>query len=162
MSQTSYAVNMEAGKEGLLFDLGVKDAISCVNPAVEMPFGKLAVVNGTEGQCKLPELAADITTAKNVLGIVLASQEMEQLSSGDPRYVVQSVLPVLRKGRVWVKVEEAVAEGSDVYVRYAAGGNGIGSFGDTAGTSERALLAGARYLKGAAANGLAVVEISLP
>ena len=164
MSQTSYAVNMSAGKAGGLYDAGDNDVISVVTPVggVAIPFGKLMVRNGTEGQGKLPVLAADVTTALNVLGLALASQNIESDASGDPEYPVGSVVPVMRKGRAYVKVEETVTEGSDVYVRYAAGGNGVGSFGDTAGTSERALLAGARYLLGAATNGLAVVELNLP
>lgn len=162
MSQTSYAVNMSEGKNGALYDAGDNDVMSVVNPAVAIPFGKLVVQNGTEGQGKLPTASTDITDNQKVLGFALCSQNIESDASGDPEYPVNSVVPVLRKGRAYVKVEETVTESSVVYVRYAAGGNGVGCFGDTAGTSEKAILAGARYVKGASANGLAVVEFNLP
>lgn len=164
MSQTSYAVNMSEGKNGSLYDAGDNDVVSVITPltGVAIPYGRLVVQNGTEGQGKLPVLAADITTAQNVLGFALSSQNIESDASGDPEYPVGSVVPVLRKGRAYVKVEEDVTVASVVYVRYAAGGNGLGCFGDTAGTSEKAILAGARYVKGASANGLAVVEFNLP
>ena len=161
MSQTSYSLTQAIGREGQLADAGDNDVYSFVNPAVALPFGKLAVANGTDGQVKLPTAADDITTAKLIAGVVLASQNMESDGSALADYPVGSVVPCLRKGRVIVQVEEAVTNGSDVFVRYAAGGNGLGSFGDTAGTSERAQLAGARYLTSAAANGLAVLEINV-
>lgn len=164
MSQTSYSVNMSEGKNGALYDCGDNDVMSYVVPTTgaAVGYGKLVVRNGTEGQCKLPAASTDVTVKENVLGFALAQQNIESDSSGDPEHPVGSVIPVLRKGRAYVKVEETVTEASEVYVRYAAGGNGVGAFGDTAGTSERALLDGARYVKGASANGLAVVEFNLP
>lgn len=165
MSQTAYSINMSEGKNGSLADSGDNDILSVINPVggVALPYGRLAVSNGTEGQAKLPTVATDITTAANVRGVVLGQQNIESDASGDPEHPVGSVVSVLRKGRVYVKVEEAVTDGSDVYVRFAAGGNGLGSFGDTAGAGpDRAILAGARYVKGAAANGLAIVDFNLP
>jgi hypothetical protein len=162
MSQTAYSINMAEGKVGALADAGDNDIMSYIAPAAH-PFGTLAVRNGTEGQCKLPALAADITTKENVLGLVLAQQAMESTSAASPQHPAGSVVPVLRKGRAYVKVDEAVAEGSAVFVRFAAGGEGPGFFGDTAGAGpDRAALDGARYVKGAAAGALAIVEVNFP
>lgn len=161
MSQTSYAVDQAAGKEGALYDSGVNDVMSFNNPVDVIPFGKFVVRSTGDDECKLPAASTDITVATNALGLALAVQNVEQNSSGVAQYVAKSQVSVLKKGRAWVKVEEAVTVGSTVHVRYAAGGNGVGSFGDTTGTSERAPLAGAKYLSAAAANALAQIEFDL-
>lgn len=161
MSQLSYAVDMAAGKEGGLYDAGENDVLSFLNPVDVIPFGKLVVRDAEDDECKLPAASTDITDVTKALGLALALQNIEQSTSGVAQYVAKSVVSVLRKGRAWVKVEETVTVNSTVHVRYAAGGNGVGSFGDTTGTSERAPLAGAKYLTGASANGLAVVEFNL-
>lgn len=108
---------------------------------------------------RLPASAADITNGLLGLGVTLA-QNYTQVRLGNYT-TTPHMVPVLRKGIVTVKVEQAVAPGDAVYVRYAAGGNGQGSFGNTAGTSERALLAGAVYRRAASANGVAEVELNL-
>lgn len=160
--QTAYSEQLVVALEGMKADIaGVQDVLSFNNPAVAMPFGKLAVRSTNEDECKLPVLSTDVTDTLKVLGLVLASQNMPVSSSTLAEHVVKSQVPVLRKGRAWVKVEEAVTVASTVHVRYAAGGNGLGSFGDTTGTSERAPLAGAKYLTSAAADGLAIVEFNL-
>lgn len=134
----------------------------------EIPFGKFVcqddrASDGTSDfgdACdyvvRLPRQSADVT-GNRALGVAIADKAREE-NSGSFR--ASTMVPVLTKGRCWVEVEEAVTIDSTVHVRYAAGGNGIGSFGDSTGSSERAALAGARYLKGAAANGLALLELS--
>lgn len=108
---------------------------------------------------RLPASAADITNGLLGLGVVLA-QNYTQVRLGNYT-TTPHMIPVLRKGIVSVKVEQAVAAGDVAYVRYAAGGNGQGSFGNTAGTSERALLAGAVFRRAAGVNGIAELELNL-
>lgn len=160
MSQTSVA-EQAAALPGMKADMGFDDVLSRIGE-VAVPFGKLVVL-GTDKdkQCKLPTVATDITDVTKPLGVSLKSHAMESNSAGDPTYDIKDMVSVLHKGRVYVKVEQAVVPTDSVYVRYAAGGNGLGSFGNSAGTSERALLAGARYLSTAAADGLAIVELDL-
>jgi len=160
MSQTSYSVNQAAGKEGMLYDVGNKDAISCIAEEA-IPFGKLVVRGTADNGAVLPAASGDVTTAQKVLGMAMFDMAKEQDANGAVAYANKDAVSVLRKGRAWVKVEEAVTPASSVYVRYAAGGNGVGSFGDTAGTSERAALAGAKYLTSASADGLALIEFNL-
>lgn len=161
MSQTSYSQSMAVAKEGMLADIGDNDVVSFNNPAVAVPFGKFVVRSTGDDECKLPVASTDITVVTSALGMALAVQSIEQDSSGVAQYVAKSQVNVLKKGRAWVKVEEAVTVASTVHVRYAAGGNGLGSFGDTTGTSERAPLAGAKYLTAAGANELALIEFNL-
>lgn len=161
MSQTSYAVDMSPAAAGMVADSGVMDVMTGENVAEAIPFG-LFVSRDTAGdhRIKLPAAAADITDVKKARGVAMNQQAIESSASGDPQYPIKSAVPVLKKGRIWVKVEEAVAPTDTVSIRHAAGGNGVGSFCKTADGS-RALLAGAKYLTTAAANGLAVVEMDL-
>jgi len=162
MSQLSYSRLMApVAFQGQLADSGLTDSITSIAEGA-VPFGKL-VVRGTltNKQGKLPAVAADVTTATNVLGIALHSHDRESDASVAADYEDKEAMSILRQGRCWVQVEEAVAVGSVVHVRYAAGGNGVGSFGDTTGTAERGVLAGAKYLSDAAADAFALIEVKL-
>lgn len=159
--QTSYSTDQGAAAyEGQLYDSGFTDKISTKCPTA-IPFGRLLVKDTGDFQSKLPSSALDITNAQRTLGISLSTQALEQSLTGDPQYPEKSVISTLRKGRAWVKVEDTVTPGSDVYVRHAAGGNGLGSFAGATGTG-LARLAGAQFLTGAGANGLAVIEVNFP
>lgn len=117
--------------------------------------------NGPDLPIRLPRLSTDITGG-DALGCVLydASREAFLDANDDPAFRANTMIPVRHKGRVWVKVEEAVTKGGAVYVRYAAGGNGPGSYGAAAGSSERALLPNAKYLSSASADGLALLSLN--
>lgn len=163
MSQTAYSLNMPAfAHEGALADAGENDVVSAL-AEIAIPFGKF-VKRGTdkENQVLLPGAAIDVTTLANVAGVALHDQAREQVASGTPGYVLKEAVSVLRKGRFVAKAEQLCVAGDPVFVRFVAGGEGVGSFGNTAGTSERALLAQAVWTKGAAAAGLGVIEINLP
>jgi hypothetical protein len=117
--------------------------------------------NGPDLPIRLPRQATDITGG-DALGCVLYDQSREAFldANDNPAYRAYTMIPVRAMGRVWVKVEEAVTKGGAVYVRYAAGGNGPGSYGAAAGSSERALLPNAKYLSSASADGLALLKLN--
>ncbi len=118
MSQTSYSQTMTVGRAGMIADNGPRDVVSKTNPVVALKFGR-AVCRGTaDRDVKLPTSAAE---AAACIGVTLLSQSIESSATGDPQYPVGSDVPVLKKGRVWVQVTEAVVAGSPVYVRYATG-----------------------------------------
>jgi hypothetical protein len=160
--QTTYNENQDpVGYPGQLADSGFTDKVS-VPCAAAVPFGKFVVKDTADGSGKLPGAATDITNAKLGQGLALASQAVEQNPGvATPQYPAKSVVPCLRKGRAWVQVEEAVNPTNDVYVRYAAGGDGVGSFRASAGTSEAAILANAKYKTSAEEDGFALVEFNL-
>lgn len=112
--QTSYGFNAAAGMPGMLADLGNNDVLTRVNPAVVHP-GKI-VVRGTDpdAECKSPAVSGDVAKA---LGLALLDQAMENGAEGFP---AKSSVPILAKGRAFVKVEEAVTPDSTVFVRFAA------------------------------------------
>lgn len=159
MSQNNYSQYMPAAAfEGQLADSGLTDKLS-IPCALAMPFGKLVVRDVGDLTGKLPAAETDITDPQKVHGFSIATQTVENDPTvANPQYPAKSVVPTLRKGRAWVKVETNVNPDSDVYVRYAAGGNGPGSFGGTAVSSATAVVAGARYLTTATANNFALLE----
>lgn len=124
----------------------------------EIGFGKFVCLDersSEEKAVRLPRQATDVTGGLH-LGVVLEDRAREDNSA---TFRANTMLPVLIEGRVYVEVEQAVSKGDPVYVRYAAGGDGVGSFGNTSGTSERALLARAVYRTSAASGEIAVVEL---
>ena len=160
MSQTVVA-EQAAAFAGMKADSGGDDVLSRSAEGA-VPFGKLVVLGtNKDKQCKLPAALGEVTTAGLQLGVSLQSHAMEQNGAGAATYDDKDTVSVLHKGRCYVKVEEAVSPSDPVFVRYAAGGDGLGSFGKTAGTSERAALSKARYLSTAGVGGLAVVEVDL-
>ncbi len=139
MSQRSYSDAMVAGRAGMLADNGPKDVVSKINPAVAIKFGRAVCKGSADRDVKLPTTAAE---AAACIGISLVNLSMECSASGDPQYPIGSDVSVLRKGRVWVVVTEAVVAGNDVFVRF---GDGVadgddddkGGFSDTAdGTAQ--------------------------
>lgn len=160
--QTTYNQDQDpVGYEGQIADSGFTDKVS-IKCALAVPFGKLVVRDTADDSGKLPAAATDITNAKNPQGLALASQAVEQNPGvATPQYPAKSAVPCLRKGRAWVKVEDAVTPASDVYVRYAGAGNGAGSFRGSAVASEAAILANAKYKTSAGIDGFALVEFDL-
>lgn len=158
MSQTSVA-EQSAAFAGMKGDAGDDHVISRAAEE-DIPFGKLVVL-GTDKdkQCALPDAAGDITDGKLVLGVSLQSHAMEQ-SSARNGYLELDMVSIMHKGRVYVKVEEAVTPADAPVVRHAAGGLGLGSFAKT-DDGDHAALANARYLTSAAINGLALLEVDL-
>lgn len=163
MSQTSYSLNIPAyAQEGALADAAENDVRTGL-AEIAIPFGKFCI-RGTDkdNQVLLPGLATDITALTSVAGFALHDQAREQVSSGTPGYPLKAAVSILLKGKMVALAEQTCVAGDPVFVRYAAGGSGVGSVGNTAGTSERALLAGARWAKGAAAGQLGVIEVNMP
>lgn len=136
----------------------VETVLQVANQSI--PYGKYVCKDDSsdENVVRLPYLSADVTGTR-AKGIVCANN-YTRVSAGVVR--ANSMASCLTKGRVLVTVEEAVKDGDPVYVRYAAGGSGLGSFRKSTGTSEAALLPAARYRSDAGILGLAVVEVNSP
>jgi len=165
--QTSYSINQAAGLPGQIADSSlVKDIESYKNPAGAVKFG-YCVTRGTNvGECRHPVLPAEVTDEKLVKGIVVASHEIESVNDGEvPGYAAESVVPVMRKGRIWVISATAVTEGTSlVYVRVAANGGNtlVGGLTTTSDTSFTAVLPKSKWKSSTSgAAELAVLEIDL-
>jgi hypothetical protein len=156
--QTSYSVDQKAGSEGLKYDLGHSDVVTKNNDTEKLLIGKLVSKGGEELEAKAPVASTDITA--DALGVVLASHDMESTDETLPSLPVGKPANVLKKGRVWVKVESAVDYGQAVHVRYAGAG-AKGAFRGAAVADETAVLPGAKFLTSAGIGELAVLELNL-
>ncbi len=144
---------------------GVMVQATASNQNDSLPVGKLvrldsALFSDDKG-IRLPTAAGDITTSFLVAGVITATANGTKILGVNASIPGGTLVDVMRKGHVLVKVEQAVTPGQQAFVRYAAGGLGLGSFGNTTGTSERAALAGSVFRSTAAINGLAVLELNL-
>ncbi len=162
MSQTTTPqINMTRGFNGMLADgPATKDVLTGKAVKEALPLGRLVVVNTAngDGAVMLPTGTADITNLS--VGVVIHTHSQESSLSGDPEYPINSAVPVLRKGRVLVSVEDAVAEGGQVFARHNTAP--FGKFRSDADTATATLVPGARYRSSTVGAGLAVVEINQP
>jgi hypothetical protein len=78
-------------------------------------------------------------------------------------YAVDSLMPVLREGVVWVYAETAVNPSLPVYARFvAAGAETLGRFRSTVDSTDLGRLRAARWLDTTSAEGYARLAINLP
>lgn len=167
MSQTAYSLAMTVSTIGQLADAGENDIVTGDNSGTgEVAlFGHLMSWGAANNQIVRPAAAGSITATKKIAGVVVAGQDIPSDSTvTDPQYPIKSAVPCLRKGRIWVRSEDAVTVGTTgVFVRYAGTGN-LGAFRATTVMSEAAEIpeGSARWLTNTtAANQLAILEINL-
>lgn len=114
--------------------------------------------------CRLPRLATDITGGK-VFGISLAdTSKVTRTTAPLGGYSPGEAVPILRRGRIWVEVEDvgSVARGGSVYVRHVAtGSEELGAIRAADDGSDTDPLTGAVFT-GQVSGSLAVVELNLP
>lgn len=160
MSQTTAPLReMIAGQAGQMAEpFGPEDVRSVVNPTGKLFFGRMAVVSG-DG------LAAHPTSGSQVkLGVVMHSHATVSKEDGlDAGYAAKETANVIRKGYVWVVIEEDIAIGDAVFYRHAAGtGTKLGAFRNDADTASCTALTNARWVKGGtAAQGIALLELDV-
>ena len=127
-----------------------------------------AATSGKRECCRLPRLATDFSGRK-MLGVAIADSSLvTRTSAPQAGYDAGTAVPVLRKGRIWMAVEDvaSVAVGGLVYVRHVATGTeqlgAIRAADD--GTDTEVLDAQQAQFTGKkiTALGLAVVEWNLP
>jgi hypothetical protein len=155
-------------------------------------FGKLVTpyddaelaVGGASGgpqRVKAPTSAAEITRCLKGGGIAIADPSVERMRNpaapGTPNsapfgaFASGDMLPVMRKGRIWVVVETELTDlDSDVYVRFQNPGGSppaaqLGSFTQSAGADFDLAPSGAFAFQGAATIGgvhFALMAVNLP
>lgn len=143
--QLSYSTSMSPCKAGMLADNGPKDIIHGTS-AANQKIGLLLVLGASVGLVKSPALAADITGKAK--GVLFSSHDQEVTSEADPTVLAKKPLNILKKGRVWVLVEDKAnfaAEGA-VNVRYAGVGT-AGAFRCAAVADETAVLPNAKFVE---------------
>lgn len=116
--QTSYSIYQSAGLAGALYDMKETDVMTYV-AAATVPFGVMVSKGTGDSVCKLPTTAAEVLAS---LGLALrVEKEQATVGGNDASYAAKDPISVMKKGRAWVAVEEAVNDGDDVYIRYANG-----------------------------------------
>ncbi len=164
MSQLQYDIDQAVGFEGQLADLVFKNVESHVAEG-EIFIGKMVTQGTLLGQVLHPVSAAAITDVKLVKGLAIHQHNQESKypnGSGNYSYLDKSSIPVLTKGRVWVKPEDVItAATSTVNCRYA----GVGVKGALRGVAvavETAVMPNAKWKTSTTAIGqLAQIELSL-
>lgn len=163
-TQTSVLTNLPLAIPGMIrgrADSQVRMAAVAINN------GLLCVQGSRDETCKLPTASTDITNAKLPLGIsrdsVSRDPNFPSGGTANTTYQTGDSVELVYRGQIAVTVEEAVAPGDAVYVRYATGSFAQkGAFRASADSSSAALLAGAVYRTTAAIGGIAIVDINLP
>lgn len=159
--QLSYDVMQPVAVLGLVTEDFTKYTDTVI-PQVPVKVGKLLTADKSPGKtrnaAKLPAAAADVTKP-GAMGITFLDSTRE----GGDDYPALRPIGVIRRGRLWVLAENAVARWTHPFVRYAAGPGGteLGSFRSNADTASAAELEHAIFLTDAGAGELVLVEIDL-
>jgi len=155
--------NLE-GRVGLIAEPFAPEDIRTKTQNAKSYFGHLVIRDGAnEDLIKHPDAA--ISDLKLIEGIVASTHAVESQRDGDaPSYPAQDSVNVLKKGYIWVAIEEDVAYGDPVHVRISAAGNEkLGAFRPSAdGANTTDISSIARWTRGGlAADGIAILELNL-
>lgn len=152
--------------EGMLADSGSKEFLSRTVVNATIAQGRACVFHAGDADAgvRIPSATGEVS-GPNLMGVSF----FEDSAQNNP-YAVGDQLAVLRRGRLWVIVEEAVTPASTVFIRHAAGTGGtaaspIGGFRASADANTSATAvstASMRYLTSASAGGLAILAVNLP
>jgi hypothetical protein len=161
--QTTFNLYFNAAKLGELYDRRYALSESYV-AETDIKYGQ-ACVAGTDldRQVKTPN-----ATGQKFRGISIATWQIEQTITTYPTdsrgiYLITSVVPVLRRGTIWVKVSQNVSIDDPVYfVHTDANPELVGTFRKDANVDKADLVPTGVFRKAAPDGGLAVVEINLP
>lgn len=162
--QSSYTQNMTKAFAGMLADSGDHDVIAMRNDeaSASIAFGRAVKFGSTTDgtSAKLPDSENAV-----IAGIVMHSHAYSNSPNGDldsTGLKVGATMNVLRKGRMWVTVEDAVIPGDRLWVRGVAGGDpeflgGLLPADDSTDTVD--CTGQGQFLTAAAAGALAVLEV---
>lgn len=171
--QTSYASTPDAAKLGQLGDIGFNDIVSQYSAAI-IPVGRVVCYDAAVDKVKLPAGTTDIadanTESRPVAGVAISELNIEEqdanvlgvAGANVPAYPIGRAFSVLRKGRVWVWSEQAVAPTDQVFVRFtAAGDEKVGNVRKDADAGKAVNLKGARFASVTTGAGLVLLELNL-
>lgn len=163
MSQTSYSVSAADAFAGLLdMNLQHPDILSRFNEESSKIGYGLMVRQGTA-----PEQIQNFgATGQQIAGVTVHRHTEKAKGTGTAAEIEADggKADVLRKGRIWVVVEEAISLGDGVFYRHTAGGGGsvIGAFrtdADTATADD--VSTSCRWLTETTGAGVALLEVNL-
>lgn len=135
---------------------------AAADPSV-IAFGRALTTSSTEGGDTCRQINAALSSTNVLRGV--SCRTLAQASQGIGYTIVEGYPPkeavnCVRKGRVAVRVQEAVTPLSAVWVYHT--GTYAGTFRATTDANASQITAGASWYKGASAGGLAVLDLNLP
>lgn len=162
--QTSYAATMPVAFAGMIADNRDTVTESGVLEGTAIPFG-LALTRGTAD----PQVKVPAALSAKLQGVARHTHaQYNQDLSGTAGIPAKGDVNVLRRGVIWVRVEENVAAEDAAYFRVTANGGNTQLGGwrksvDNNGSADTAVLApGCVFRSAATAGNLAKLEINLP
>lgn len=164
--QLSYS-EQSPGFAGMKADSSDDDVASYVQgeSSAEIPFGVM-VCQGTAGNSSgTPDKAILPVDGNSVaVGVSVHSHDYaidDQIGSTGLK--PKNLLGVMRRGRIWVQVEDAVAVNAPAYFRHtASGGNTqLGKFRSDADTAKATKAPGCIFKTATTGAGLAILEVDL-
>jgi hypothetical protein len=166
--QLNYVRDMAPGFAGMISDTAeVQDIETFYSVDGPVNFGSVVTRGSVEGSCAAPTTDGGVTDEKLVKGIVVATHEQISAYPGTnpetpAQYMAKMPIPVMRKGRIWVQVEDQVTEGTSVpHVRI--GGTGVvGAIRASDDGANASVLPRAKFKTSTTGpNQLAILEIDL-
>lgn len=155
MSQTSVELYGKAGFAGQIYDTMFTDKMS-YSAEGAVPFG--AVVRlGTNKERQVAAVGTGAGQGALAIGVAVMTYATEQDASGNVGYGNTQTVSVMKRGRIWVKTNDAVVAGS---VANLVLSNGTFTDEAVAAGVEAFTAFTARFITGTTAAGLAVVEIN--
>lgn len=163
--QTTYTTIPDVAFRGMLADVGNIDVVSKSFKALAgaaAPFGTpMFTVVGDVNQCRLPADDDDVFLGVAVHRMIAPGTTGSNAFTGEQGIEDTQTVDVLRRGRVWVKVEEAVTPQDPVYARCETNGLLVpGNWGKSIDGDKCQLVANARWCTSAAAGELVELEVN--
>lgn len=122
--QTSYSDTRAKAIAGMLADSGEDATIRSyfnAEASAECAFGRAVKFGATDDAALLPSVETD-----KILGIVLYSSRYDNGTNGElgtTGLKPKAMMDILRKGTLWVVVEDGCAPGDRLWIRAVAGGD---------------------------------------
>lgn len=163
MSQTTAPkINADVGEVGQIAEcFGPASVRTGTSQAANTFVGRLVKHGTAEGEVANIAATGDISTGGQLAGVVARRLSRVSKSDGlDPNFEANESMPVVRKGYVYVKVQNAVAKDAPAFARHASGNEG--QFRSDADGGNATAVPNAYFRSAAGAGEVAVLEIDLP
>lgn len=170
MPQTSYSIAPAAAFRGLPYDISPSTKRTArVNAGAAQPFGVFVKVGGASA-AQEGDVTALAAAGDKIAGVLHHTHDIRQ----DPSTTALvagvdvpdlSIVPLMESGKIYVLIEQDVAEGDPVYTRHTANGAGklqVGACRKDIDTDKAILVKGAKFIgAGTAAKGFAPIMFDL-
>jgi hypothetical protein len=155
MSQTSVELYGKAGFAGQIYDTMFTDKMS-YSAEGAVPFGAIVRL-GTNKERQVAAVGTGAGQAALAIGVAVMTYATEQDASGNVGYGNTQTVSVMKRGRIWVKTNDAVVAGAAANLNLS---NGTVTDEAVAAGIEAFTNFSAKFITGTTAAGLAVVEIN--